>query len=261
MALRGRREESHNRLFVDIDGGLDDIFGLERQAWVLLEVEVSAENASEDESHRLGRERRHPHHGELAEKAGGDFVSTTAGGSAGSDEFGVLDFLEEEFLGVVETALVDNLAEELARRLGLTSIKLGHVHVINEEDHLLAGLRSQHISSTRLELSFERVHQVLGSSFTGEVNKSGVDVLGGIHQVITSDNGFTNTSLSRDQHVEATVSQLLDHEVVLDGIRSRYENVEVTGGPIVFEVGFEFVPMLELVVLSVDGVLEEIAIG
>jgi len=74
----------------------------------------------------------------MTEEAGGHLVATTAWRCASADELRVLDLLEDKLLGVVETSGVNGLPEKLARRLGSVGVKLGHVDIIDEEDHLLA---------------------------------------------------------------------------------------------------------------------------
>ena len=58
--------------------------------------------------------------------------------------------LEEELIDIVVATLIDNLSQKLARRLGEVTIELRHIHVIDEEHHLLTSLWLQHILSERI---------------------------------------------------------------------------------------------------------------
>ena len=52
---------------------------------------------------------------------------------------------EEKLVNIIEATLIDDLSEKLTRRLGEVTIELGHVHVIDEKDHLLASFRLEHV--------------------------------------------------------------------------------------------------------------------
>ena len=53
-----------------------------------------------------------------------------------------LDFLPEEFLTVVEAAEVQVLAEQLDGWLGAVGVQLGHVEVVDHDDHALVHWRT-----------------------------------------------------------------------------------------------------------------------
>jgi hypothetical protein len=114
----------------------------------------------------------------VTEEAGGYSVSATTGGSATSNELGVLDKLEEQLLNVPETTLINDLSEELTRRLGTVGLKLRHVNIIDEED--FAGsenLRREQVLTLLVQITFECILQVSTGSLTREVHKGGVNAL------------------------------------------------------------------------------------
>lgn len=98
----------------------------------------------------------------MSEQPRGHRVSTTSWWSAGAGESGILDLLENELLGIVETGVVDGLSQELARWLRSVGIKLWHVDVIDEEDHLFTSWWTKESLSLGLKVTLEGILQVLG---------------------------------------------------------------------------------------------------
>lgn len=79
--------------------------------------------------------------------------------------------LEEELVHIVVATLINDLSQELARRLRSVSIKLWHVDVIDEEYHLLASFRLKHVLSQSIEVTLNGIDQVGCSSLTREVDE------------------------------------------------------------------------------------------
>lgn len=74
----------------------------------------------------------------MSEQSWGDGITATTWWGTSRHEFGVLNVLKDELLGVIEATLIDGLSKEFARGLREVSIELRHVDIIDEEDHFLA---------------------------------------------------------------------------------------------------------------------------
>lgn len=120
----------------------------------------------------------------MSEETWADSIPATAWWSTGADNSGILDLLEDQLLGVVEASLIDGLTEQLARRLGTESIELRHVHVVDEEDHLLTAWWSKKSLSLGLEVALKGILQVLGGGLTREVDAGRDDFRGSSSQEI-----------------------------------------------------------------------------
>ena len=79
-----------------------------------------------------------PQHVEMTEESSRNRVFTSSWRRAGSDHAAVFNSTELVFLQIVETALVNNLPQKLIWRLCSIQIKLWHVDIIEEKDHLLS---------------------------------------------------------------------------------------------------------------------------
>ena len=167
--------------------------------------------------------------------------------------------LEKELVHIVVAALVNDLSKQFARGLGAVSIELGHVNIIDEKDHLLAGLRLEHVLSQSIEVALNGIHQVGRRGLTREVDEGGEKVFRGIHQEVFGDHGFTHTGLSHDEGVVAVTKDFIDEELVLNGIVGGHQDIK----EVLFRVELVvlcdlLVPLLELVRLLVNSLLVDV---
>lgn len=167
--------------------------------------EETLEDLGENGPHACLGELRHPNHVEVSEKTGGYGVPTSSWRSASTHEASVFDLFEDKFLGVVETRRVNSLPQKLARRLGAIAIELGHVYIVDEEDHLLTSGWSQEGLSLGLKVALESVLEVLGGGLSREVYARVYDVLGRFVEEILHNDGLADSSLTGDEDVIAVV--------------------------------------------------------
>lgn len=122
--------------------------------------------------------------------------------------------------------MIDDLAEELARRLRAVPIELRHVHIIDEEDHLLACFRLKKRLPELVKIAFDGIDQVSRCRLTREVDESGLQVIGGVHQEVLRDDRLADTSLTHNEGITAIHEEFLEQELVFDSVIGRHEDLE-----------------------------------
>jgi hypothetical protein len=262
MALSRRGQEFVNSLLVDVYSWLHDVFSEDWETTTLLELQVTTKNGSENSLHGGLWKVGYPNHVEVTEEAGGYSVSATTGGSATSNELGVLDKLEEQLLNVPETTLINDLSEELTRRLGTVGLKLRHVNIIDEED--FAGsenLRREQVLTLLVQITFECILQVSTGSLTREVHKGGVNALIWGHKVILGNDGLTDTSFTWQKYVVTGCDEDSEKVLVLDCVVGGNEDIEEVEFRVVLEGWNLFLPGLETMISLFETVLVNVTLG
>ena len=201
---------------------------------------------------------RHPKHIKLAEKTRGHWVTAAGRRRTGRCENAVLDIHELQFLQIVEPAMVDDLSQELDRRLGPVSLQTGHVDIVDEDNHLASGRRPNQVFFLLYEfiLVHEEVLDILGAGLSREVEvrtHEGLRV--DLHEELTHDNGLADTGFTQREDIEPATDQLIDHEAELLGVGRGDNNVEEGHFGVKLEGGHHVVPVFELLGLEVDVII------
>ena len=108
----------------------------------------------------------------MSEQSWSNSISSTTWWSTSAYKHGVFDLFENKLFGVIETSGIDGLSEELAWWLRSISVKLRHVHIVDEEDHFLTTWWSKKRFSLGFKVTLEGILEILGGCFSREVNTS-----------------------------------------------------------------------------------------
>ena len=84
----------------------------------------------------------------MSQKSRRDGVATATRGPHRSQELDVLQYDLRRVLIVVPVAVVEELSQEFDRGLGAVDFEGGHVHVVDEDDSLLAHRRPEEALTT-----------------------------------------------------------------------------------------------------------------
>ena len=159
--------------------------------------------------------------------------------------------------------MVDELSDELDGRLRAVLLYLGHVDVVDEQDHLLAGRRPDQVLPLlgELVLVHQEVQHVLAAGLSGEV-EAGEHELSAIelHQVLLDDDGLADPGLPADKQVPFASQQHIGEVLELGGVRGRDQDVEVGDFAVIDELLDLLAPRSELLQLEVDVVVEDVAL-
>jgi hypothetical protein len=157
--------------------------------------------------------------------------------------------------------MVDDLSQQLNRRLSTVGLQHRHVDVINKDDHFTAGGGSNEIFFLLHEfvLIHEQVLDVLGVGLGREVEVRRHEYLGvDLDQKFIHDDRFAHPGFPQRQHVETSVDELVDDEAELDGVGSRDQDVEERHVGVVDKFWDDVVPRLELFVLEIDEIVVDV---
>lgn len=108
------------------------------------------------------------------------------------------------------------------------------------------------------QVAFKSVLQVPASSFTAEVDKGWVNAFIRSHEEVLNDNRFSDTSLSREESVIASIGQNVQQVLVFDCIVCGHKDVKEVNGWVVVELGDLLLPGLERVMGCVNTELVNI---
>lgn len=149
--------------------------------------------------------------------------------------------------------------------MGEVFFRGGHVDVIAEEHHFLAGLgRTQQSLLPLLELVLihENVQDVTTLGLGGEVKGGGDELVGLLllEQVIGHNDRFACTCLSVEEHTAAAHDEFVSNVLEFDRIGGGHQNVEVGLFGVILPVRHQFIPALELPLLEIDEVIVDLAL-
>ena len=150
MTLGRCRQKVIDCLKIDINTSLYNWLSKHAETRAFILVKESLQDRAEYSSHGVCREIWDPNHTKVTEKSWSNLVTTTTWRAASTDELGILNLLEDKFLGIIETSVINCLSQKFARWLRTVCIKLRHIKIINEENHLLTTGRSKQSLSLSL---------------------------------------------------------------------------------------------------------------
>ena len=166
LCRNGQHSPLH--LEVHIDRGLDSNASLQLLTG-LLHLEVAIKDLLKDQSEGLLSSLRHIHNLEVTHEARCQGLTAAARRSCCADDCVALDFAPAEVCTIVEAIHVNELSEQLNRRLRTVELLLRHVDIIDEDEELGVALYAPHLLSFAHELAFDVGLRALALGLGGEV--------------------------------------------------------------------------------------------
>mmetsp|Transcript_13884 Transcript_13884/g.32984 ORF Transcript_13884/g.32984 Transcript_13884/m.32984 type:complete len:227 (+) Transcript_13884:5746-6426(+) len=176
--------------------------------------------------HGILRQSWDPDHVEMTEQPGCDRHSPSAGRSASTNELGIGNLLPKQLLLVIESAIVNHLAQELNGRLCPIVLQHRHVHIIHKENHSRSGRSPKKSLALALQAVLELVYNIGSAGLSTEVCGGGREQLSGRVQVLLDDNGLAHTCLSTEEDVEVGHHHIFDHHPLTNCFGCVDQNVE-----------------------------------
>mmetsp|Transcript_6913 Transcript_6913/g.16623 ORF Transcript_6913/g.16623 Transcript_6913/m.16623 type:complete len:1317 (-) Transcript_6913:1319-5269(-) len=262
VKLGGRRQELGRDAVVHLDGASHKALGHLLDLGVKL-LEESLENRCEDERHGLVRGRWHAQHREVAREARRDLGAAAARRRGAGEHDRVDDVLPEELVAVVEALEVEELAEQLDRRLGAVGLSERHVHVIDEDQNRATSRRAEQRLALLLELALDGglrdERRGLGRVAEEQGQQPHPALLLGrleIAEELRDHGGLTRAGEARDEDAMVHLDHALHKERVADRVGRGNDEAEEGHRGVVVELGDDLGPRHELLLGNVDEVVE-----
>mmetsp|Transcript_66951 Transcript_66951/g.173575 ORF Transcript_66951/g.173575 Transcript_66951/m.173575 type:complete len:281 (+) Transcript_66951:5884-6726(+) len=223
-------------------------------------AQPATQNARQDSTHRLSGQSWGPHHAEVADEAWRDDHPAAARRAASRDPLAIGDILPKELLLVVETAVIDDLAQQLDGGLGTVVLQHGHVHVVDEDEHRGAWRCSKQVFPLPLQAVLEHVHHVGAARLGAEIRRRCGVALAGCVQELLDDDGLAHAGLARNQHIETRSHQVGQQHPLAGGLRCWHQDVEEGLVDVEVEIWHDVLDGLELTSLIIDAQLVQVSI-
>mmetsp|Transcript_18948 Transcript_18948/g.38922 ORF Transcript_18948/g.38922 Transcript_18948/m.38922 type:complete len:373 (+) Transcript_18948:686-1804(+) len=257
----GRRQEVLGDVLVHLDSGRHDALDQVDDALVEFD-DVRGEDRVEDELKGGDAGGGDAKDVVVTGEARSDFAPSSARGRRAGEEDGVHNVLPEELVAIVKALVVKVLPEQLDGRLGAVRLYNRHVDIIDEDDELLVGGRSEQVLPLLLHLGLDRGLDDEAARLGGVVDGNAVDAHAtGIGEglelleKLRNDGRLASSGHAGDKHWFVYLDEALHDVREADGVRGGDDHVEVAHSWGGLEHGDDLGPILELVFRQVDEVI------